>query len=303
VKIGVYNEAGELIQSLPVSQYSQSINIINLQSNAITALTGAGSESVIYFAGVPIGTWNGLDSSGTPTTNGNYYVKVESVDPMGVVTTVTQPVVVNRSIYKVSIAIYNEAGEVVRNLYAYASNPGPTNATQVTLSSSVLAPSSGNPVGNVPNQLTITLNNGTAVAWNGLSDSGSVVTTGQYFIEIHSQDGQGGDTVVTQKVTVLSENAQQGMGNIKAEPNLVTHATGYNITIASDSGQNLTLVCRVYDVAGELVQPSISGQAGTNSVAWNASAVASGLYFVVVDALNSQGGLVGRQNLKIAVIH
>jgi flagellar hook assembly protein FlgD len=146
VKIGVYNEAGELIQSLPVSQYSQSINNINLQSNAITALTGAGSESVIYFDGVPIGTWNGLDSTGTPTTNGNYYVKVESVDPMGVVTTVTQPVNVNRSIYKVTIAIYNESGEVVRNLFAYASNPGPANATQVTLSSSVLAPTSGNPV-------------------------------------------------------------------------------------------------------------------------------------------------------------
>jgi len=158
----------------------------------------------------------------------------------------------------------------------------------------------------VPNQLTITLNNGTAVVWNGLSDGGAVVTTGQYFIEIHSQDGQGGETELTEKVTVLSENAHQGMGSIVAEPNIVNRSSlnGYTIKFWSNSDQNLTLVYKVYSMAGELVHMSgPSDQVGMNTAQWDASGLASGLYFAVVDALNAQGGLVGRQNLKIAVIH
>jgi|GEM_PF-562228 len=303
IKIGVYNEAGELIQSLPVSQFSQAINSINLQSNTITALTGDGSNSVIYFDGVPIGTWNGLDLSGDPVTNGKYFVKVDSMSNLGVVTSVTQPVVVNRSLAKVTIKIYNEAGEVVRNLYGYMSNPDPNMATQVTLSVTAFEPTSGNPSGNIPTNLKIILNNGTTVVWNGQTDQGAVVTSGQYFVEVHAVNGQGGETEVTEKVTVLSDNAHQGMGNIVAEPNIVNPATGYSIQIKSDA-PGLNLVYHVYNTAGELVhKPSPTDLTGPSTSTWDASGVASGLYFAVVDALNSQGGLVGRQNLKIVVIH
>jgi len=304
VKIGVYNEAGELIASLPVSQFSQSIENINLQSGEITALNGAGSSTAIYFDGVVIGTWNGLDLSGNPVTNGKYYVKVDSMSSLGVVNSVTQPVVVNRGISKVTIKIYNEAGEVVRNLYGYMSNPDPNMATQVTLSVTAFEPTSGTPSGNIPTDLKIMLNNGTTVVWNGQADSGTVVTSGQYYIEVYAVDGQGGETEITKKVTVLSDNAHQGMGNIVAEPNIVNPATGYTILIKSDSGQNLNLVYHVYNTAGELVhKPSPTDLTGPNTSTWDASGVASGLYFAVVDALNSQGGLAGRQNLKIIVIH
>jgi uncharacterized repeat protein (TIGR01451 family) len=304
VQIGVYNEAGELIQSLPVSIYSQAINSISLQSNGITELTGPGSQTVITYQGVTLGVWNGLDSSGNPTTNGNYYVKVNSIDAMGVVTTVTEPVIVNRTVYKVTIKIYNEAGEVVRNLLAYSSNPGFSSATQVQLSGTTFEPTSGNPVGNIPAQLQISLNDGTSVWWNGQSDSGAVVTSGEYFIELHVQDGHGGETVITEKVTVVSENASQGMGTITAGPNVVNRGTGtgYTVTFKSDSDQVLTLIYRVYDMAGELVQSSVFGPAGTNLATWDASGVASGMYLAVVDALNVEGGLVGRKNLKIVVI-
>ena len=134
VKIGVYNEAGELVESLPVSQYSQAINSFTLNSGAITAVSGPGSTTTIEYLGTPIGTWNGLDTAGNPVGNGQYYVKIDSVSNMGADTSVTQPIVVNRSVYKVAVKIYNEAGEVVKNLYTYTSNPGPTNTTQLQLS-------------------------------------------------------------------------------------------------------------------------------------------------------------------------
>ncbi len=37
----------------------------------------------------------------------------------------TQQVTVSRTIYKSTILIYNEAGEVVKHLYAYMDDPGP----------------------------------------------------------------------------------------------------------------------------------------------------------------------------------
>jgi hypothetical protein len=192
----------------------------------------------------------------------------------------------------------------VRNLFTYQSNPGPNSATQVRLSASAFEPTSGTPAGNVPSVLAITLNNGMAVTWNGQSDSGTVVTSGQYFIEVSAQDGTGGETEVTSQVMVLSENAHQGMGNITARPNVVNHTSpsGYTVWFVSDSGQSLTLSYKIYTVSGELAQGTTHGLAGTNSAPWNASGFASGLYFAVVDALNSDGGLVGRKTLKVAVV-
>jgi hypothetical protein len=303
ISIGVYNEAGELVYSLPTQEYSQPFTSLNLSSNAITAVSGPGSESYLYFEGVLIGTWNGQDSTGNPVTNGKYFVKVQSTDPLGAVTTITQPVVVNRSIYKVSIRIYNEAGEVVRNLYTYMGNPGPGSATKVQLSSEVFSPTSGTPVGTGPTDLRIMLNNGTTVVWNGESNSGAVVTSGQYFVEVDAQDGQGGDSVVTAQVMVLSENAHEGMGNITARPNVVNRSSpnGSTVWFVSDSAQSLTLSYKIYTVAGELVKGSTSGLPGTNSAQWDASGKASGLYFALVEAMNSQGGLVGHKSLKIVI--
>jgi len=266
-------------------------------------LYGKGSQSSIYFDGVLIGTWNGLDASGNPATNGNYFVKINSTDPLGVTTTVTQRVTVNRSISEATIQVFNEAGEVVRNLYAYVANSGANTATQVQLSTNVFELNSTDTSGTIPNQVSIYLNNGTTVVWNGLTDSGAVVTTGQYYIEIHTQDGQGGETVITKKVTVLSENSHHELGSIVAEPNVVNPSSGYSITFWSNSVPSLTLMYRIYDVAGELIQYPTYGPSGFGTARWNASGLASGLYFAVVDALNFQGGLVGRQNLKIVVVH
>ena len=79
--------------------------------------------------------------------------------------------------------IYNEAGEVVKTLYVYSSNPVAGTVSQLKLSASSIEPTSGPVTGNLPTQLTITLNNGTTIVWDGTSDNGGVVPSGQYFIE------------------------------------------------------------------------------------------------------------------------
>jgi flagellar hook assembly protein FlgD len=303
VKVGVYNEAGELVESLPVSQYSQAINTFNLSSGSITQVSGPGSSTTVMFAGVPIGSWNGTDSTGKPLGNGEYYVKVDSISNMGSDTSVIQPVVINRTVFKVSVKIYNEAGEVVKNLYVYSSNPVVGTANQLQLSASSIEPTSGPVTGNIPTQLTVTLNNGTTVVWDGTQDNGGMVPSGQYFIEASEQNGTGGETVMTAHVMVVSDSANAGMGNITAQPNLLNSVTGYQVNFYS-SVPGLMLDYRVYDTAGELIVGKTPGDGpGSSSAHWDTTGKASGLYFALVDAYNAQGGLIGYKILKIVVVH
>jgi uncharacterized repeat protein (TIGR01451 family) len=301
VKIGIYNEAGELVASLPVSQYSKGIHSFNLSSGSITEVSGPGSSVTIEVGGVPIGTWNGEDGPGNPVANGEYFVKVDSISNLGEDTSVTQPVVVNRASYKVSVKIYNEAGEAVKTLAVYTVDPVAGTVAQLRLSSSSIDPSSGPTAGTIPAVLTITLNNGTTILWDGTSDGGGVVPSGQYFIEAIEQNGTGGDTVMTAHVMVVSDRANAGMGNILAEPNILNGATGYQVTFTSDM-PGLTLDVSGYDTAGELVLRRITGAAGGSSVAWDATGKASGLYFAVVEASDTLGGRIGNKILKIVVV-
>jgi flagellar hook assembly protein FlgD len=234
--------------------------------------------------------------------NGEYYVKVDSISNMGVDTSVTQPIIVNRTLYKVAVKIYNEAGEVVKTLYVYSSNPVAGTASQLQLSASSIEPTSGPVTGNIPTQLNITLNNGTTIVWDGTGDAGGIVPSGQYFIEVSEQNGNGGETVLTGHVLVMSETANAGMGNIVAEPNVLNGVTGYGVTFTSNVS-GLTLDYRVYDTAGELVMHPTSGNTGSSKAQWDATGKASGLYFAVVDAANAQGGQIGYKILKIVVVH
>jgi hypothetical protein len=63
-----------------------------------------------------------------------------------------------------------------------------------------------------------------------------------------------------------------------------------------------TVNMRVYTIAGQLIT-SVQGTPGTASVIWNASGMASGIYFVGVDVLNANGGNIDHQTLKILVLH
>ncbi len=301
VKIGVYNEAGELIDTILTEQLSAPIqNIVLASSNAITSLNGPNNAVTIYSGGMPIGVWNGLTSGGTPASNGIYYVKVDNLSPTGAEISTTQQVTVSRTLYTSTILIYNEAGEVVKHLYAYTDDPGPAGVGSVQLSATVIQP--GSPGPGTPSQLTISLSNGTTVVWDGTSDSGSYVQSGQYLVEVHTTNGTGGEETVVKTVMVNDRNTTMGAGTVTAGPNVLKASNGIlTTTFRTDSSQSLTLEVSIYTVAGELVT-KVVGQAGTDQATWNASGVASGLYLAVVDLTNPNGNSLGRQILKVLIL-
>ena len=302
VKIGVYNEAGELVKEVLISQFSQPIENITLEaSDVISSLNGANSSEGIYYAGHLIGTWNGTNNDNNLVSNGNYYLKVDNIDNFGVVKSTTQLVMVNRAIYKATILIYNEAGEVIRHLYAYMDDPGLSQVLSMQLSAGVIKPGYASSNG-TPSQVSVILSNGATVVWDGKSDNGTFVQSGQYFVEVHTSDGQGGQATVVREISVQDANAHNGIERVVAQPNLLNTANGFISTLTSNTSMVLTLKAFIYTTAGELVTV-IDGAVGSNNVKWDASKVVSGLYIAVVEERDAKNGLVSRQIQKLIVVH
>jgi flagellar hook assembly protein FlgD len=298
VKIGVYNAAGELVKQIYVRELSQQVTNINLlQTPSITTLHG-----VVYVTvdGLQLATWDGTNQAGDPVSNGVYYVKVDNIDPMGTDTSISETVTVSRNLARIQVNIFNEAGEVVKHLYAYVDDPGNWSLGNVGFSSSSLHPTLGTPTPNGTGELTLTFPNGVTVAWDGTDDSGQIVTDGTYQVEVHLANGTGGDQVVTHNVTVLRGNNPLADGSVFAAPNILTGGAG-GTTVYVNSNLALTLTAGVYDTAGELVKRPVTGLVGSRSVPVDVSGLASGLYFVVVDIRHTNGNFIQKQVTQIVI--
>ena len=91
------------------------------------------------------------------------------------------------------------------------------------------------------------------------------------------------------------------LNTVIAVPNILTPASSTAYFIVQ-SASSYTLKARIYTVAGELVK-MVTGGSGANQVSWDSNGLSSGLYIAVVELITPQGGLSGRQILKISVIH
>ncbi len=301
VIIAVYNEAGELVNQVATKEQSQALENVSLgSSSAITGINSPGGAVTVYFDGTPIAIWNGLNSNGTPATNGTYFLKVDNIESSGTVVSETLPVVVSRTINQIAVLIYNQAGEVVRHLYAYLSNTGSASTLDMNLSVPMIAPSETGSGGSVPTQLNILLSNGTTIIWDGKSDNGSFVQSGEYFVELNTNGSSGG--LIVKQVSVEDNNNSAGAGTVTAWPNILKASNGSLVTnFHTNSSLSLTLNASIYTVSGELVQV-INGNQGSNQVAWNAAGVASGIYIAVVEEMDTDGGLLSRQTVKVVLI-
>ena len=302
IRVGVYNEAGELIKQLLLKQYSNGINSIDLKGGPITSLNGSNNLISIYHDGHLLGIWDGSDINGNPVSNGVYNIKMDSIDAFGVVTTVTQQAMVSRNLARISVNVYNEAGEIVKHLYALVDDSTPNGLTDVVLSSAQLIP--GGTSSGPPRKVQILIQTSVApvtLSWDGTSDSGMIVSNGHYLLTTTWINSLGGTSEITRGL-VVSRSSDSTAG-ITVRPNLVKISQGINqVTFENHSDQNLTLRGQVYTVSGELVT-TFQGDPGAPQVVWNVQGIASGVYMAAMETLNANGGVTHRQILKIIVIH
>jgi uncharacterized repeat protein (TIGR01451 family) len=303
VQVNIYNSAGEVVKTILVQNVSQPISNITLStSNQITTLQGPGSTILIYYNGALIGTWDGSNNSENPVTNGTYQIKVSSTSTSGVVTSVSQQATVNRQLSNITATIYNSSGELVRTLYSLVSDSFNSQMTNVNLSSSVISPGSS-VTGNNTHLQIVVVTSGTPVTltWDGTNNSSTVVTPGSYTIQLNWDNGQGSTTDISRTVLVIPASGSTGVA--VARPNVLEPGATMITTFDGTGVANAyTVNARIYTIAGQLIMP-IQGTPGTASAAWNASGMASGIYFAVVDVLNADGGNIDHQTFKILVLH
>ncbi|HJT23373.1 MAG TPA: hypothetical protein VJ873_02275, partial [bacterium] len=298
VRINVYNEAGEVVKTLLVKQYSQPIQSMSLQSS--DTLVSINDKINIVYQGQVIGTWDGTDNSGDEVTNGKYYIKLDNIDISGNITSITQMASVARHLAHVSVNIYNEAGEIVRHLENVTAD-AVTLANGLNLSANTFSPSYQS--GTANSTLTVTLSDGITLVWDGRNDNGQIVPSGQYFVEVQSNDGTGGTATVTKQVNVFHNGLSLTGTPVAVYPNPDSQrANGTVIYFATDP--SLSLKADIYTVAGEWL-PGVQLQPMGNGVyKWDFAGrtIASGIYLADIQITDAQGGFQ-RQVTKILIVH
>jgi flagellar hook assembly protein FlgD len=261
-------------------------------SNVIASLE---DKINIISQGTSIGVWDGTDNQGQPVSNGQYYIKIDNIDQMGNVTSVTQPAIVNRKIAQLTVSVFNSAGEEVRQL-AVTEADAMVLADSVSLTNSVITPSYQ---GGQDNSTTISLSSGLSFVWDGKNNAGQIVSPGQYYLEIKSTDGQGGETQFTQSVAVLQSG--DSLASISVYPNPMNPSVFGDLLTFKDPTGALSLSVRIYTLAGELVSMPPLVNAGSGAFTLNISKLASGLYIADIEMSNSTGG-TQRQLTRVAIL-
>jgi flagellar hook assembly protein FlgD len=267
-----------------------------VDTSSITSVNGA---VYLEYQGAQIATWNGTNAEGDPVSNGVYYVKIDNVDAYGQVSSVEKVVTVSRAIARVEVNILNEAGEVVRHIYGYVDDPDNLSSVNVDFSTSVLQPTDGAPAPGGANVVHITSSAGMDLQWDGRSDSGAIVTNGQYFIEVHYVDGRGSDTTQTHGIVVQSANEKGEQ--VYAMPNVLRDGQT-TATIGIESARIYTLRVQLYDVAGELIK-TVTGETGRNGATLDVKGLSSGLYIAVVELRDADGKFAARRITKLVIQH
>jgi hypothetical protein len=293
IEVGIYNSAGELIEQFPVQNLPGQGLDIELAPNA--PITSLSSAVTLMVNGQPVVSWNGTNADGTPVSNGQYYIKVDQVNS-GVVTSETQPIVVNRALAHMTVNVYNEAGEIVAHLLSQTTDAPGTIISSVSLSTDVVQPHGSG----ADSQVTVKTGGGQVLAvWNGCNDQGQALSGGTYYIEINDQTGFGNDSEITEPVAVLAPASNGGV--IVAKPNEAP-ASQPLITFSDNDATSVTLKVSVYDLAGELVK-KVVGSPGANEAVWDTTSYASGIYIARVSAFDSANQARGEKILRILVIH
>ncbi len=299
VNVNIYNEAGEVVRTILVEHTFQPVDNISLSGSVITLLQGPGSTVDVYYSGSLLGSWNGLNNNGNPVSNGSYRIQVDNVSSNGSVTSVSQRVTVNRAASKVTVQVFNEAGELVRTLYTSQSNSSGANLNDVILASNFISP--GHSSAGTPSQAQILLqtsNGSMALTWDGMSQGGTYVTPGRYEIDVHWDNGQSSAYDIHRSLIV--ENTVV-TGNLVAEPNELKGSNQVTTFDATGVAGATLVKATIYTLSGQKVVAK-QGQPGTAQAQWDASGMASGIYLAVVEADDANGNRLLRKILKVMVL-
>ena len=301
VTVILYNEAGEEVKKLFDGTSSGQPS-----GFSSTYLPGTPSGTVplalLISGGGTLGAlvWNADNDNGQAVAGGTYYVKVETTDPYGTISAFSQGVQVMAPAATDSLAIFNSAGELVREVLLPA---GSSRVTDIAVSGA-----SAGPLGKGPAVLfNLTSAGGVAsvYGWDGLNGQGQPVQSGTYMVRlVHTEFGKGA-IVKTVAVTVLAlpgSDEELALGAAVAAPQpWVSSAAGAaaGLTVVYPPLPGRQVQADLFNLAGERVATGKDADGG-GRLSVPMDALSGGIYLLRLQVLNGQARLVGR-TLKVAV--
>ncbi|HET9869013.1 MAG TPA: hypothetical protein VFR02_00755, partial [bacterium] len=309
VRVSVFNASGELVKTLDTFELGQPISSFDLGSDVLRT---DGDVLQIYADGMSLDAWNGTNAAGQKVSNGTYFVEIDSTDPFGVTTTVTQQATVLLGSNTLDFVVYNSAGEAVLSLDAAqieALIGGPLTSAdfdlgKATFSPLVITPSYADPTGRDTSVL-ITLGSGRSFRWSGTNDGGKILSPGQYLLSFKGQMSGKPSQNVTTQVTLLG-CAGSPIQKVLLKPNPIyldqTQTAYFEVTVNAPRADNVRV--KIYTLAGELTgQVLVNDPGNLSQVTWHLDGVnlASGMYFADIEVRQGDQ-LLDRQVLKLAIL-
>ena len=294
--LGVYNSAGERVNALYNGPAVVRAGTLTLDRDSL-ALGGPDLQiqvpGLFPGGGSSLG-WNGDSDAGQSVSTGVYYVKMQTIDPFGSISSVILPVAVLDARPVQYLEVFNSAGERVRSIPL----PAALGTNGFELGSDTLL------VGNasVPGlKIDVRLGQGQVLSsqWDGKNESGDWVESGVYSIVLTSRQGSEGTRVMAKSVQVLrapEEDAAQGAHPLE---NPLPAAQGdLRITYAYRSGLQASVI--LYTLAGEHVgEADDAAQSGMLHL--DARRLSAGVYLARLEVREGHR-VCGRKTLKIALL-
>jgi flagellar hook assembly protein FlgD len=312
VRLAVYNSAGELVKVLATFNLGTAISGFTVENPDITT----DSQKAEFFWGhVSLGTWDATTSTGQKVTNGTYYIKIDNIDTYGATTTVTHQVTVFIGRNTIQIAVYNEAGEVVKHFTQaevqnlVAGEAGTLQMEDFDLTGAVISTDTlfipgGIPLDSNPG-VNITLGSGRSFNWDGRGDNGIYLKSGSYYVVISSDMENQPDQQIVKMIHVRN-NGEENIEAVVLAPNPVflSQTQKALFFVRSATRKTTGVEIRIYTVAGELIKTLVSDPSNPLQVTWDLahSNIASGTYIGVV-FLKFQDHVIGRKILKVQIVH
>jgi hypothetical protein len=309
VRLTLYNSAGEVVRHL--YDGSSQFDPVSLTTQSVTGGSNNGLAIAIQIWGVasvnapPPIVWNGDNDNGQIVANGMYYMKLDVEDSFGKTTSLVKDVPVLGNVGGNSLAIFNSAGELVRNI-ELSTLPG--RLTDFSVDGATGA-TGANSAGTVVGGLKLNLVDDTGAThpwtWDGLNDAGAPVSSGSYTVRLVHQE-LGTPTVIKTESIILLQSPNEAL-----QAALASSLVGPNPAQPSRDGQAPQLrwtpipgygaVARVYNLAGELVAMGV-GSSADGRLGLDVSTLASGVYVVEFSLVEGRA-VLGRRILKWALIH
>jgi hypothetical protein len=306
LRIGVYNEAGELVKTIVVERTNAVMSDVSIRQNG--SQTGTITNGVVEFyvpgvetpltfgSGESTFVWDASNDGSQGINNGIYYFKFEQKDYYGHTYIISKSITLLKMEQYVAVNIYNSAGELVRSIKeAKATLPA-----NVSLGMGTTIPLENSGAG-------VKLNYGGPmdfVMWDGKNDLGMTVSSGVYQIQVEIKTLEGSVVQAGKSVTILTQK-QEFLGGLKAYPNPYVGTTGGKMTIEWEPGATGLATVFIYNLKGELVQ-KLTSQLASGKAEWDlrtreGSDAAPGVYVCLVTAQSDQGR-VERRKIKISVM-